>query len=68
LKVILQTYMCRNISTNVEWGQAEGLGCADPGARTPSALAEIFRGIISSMCFKFTKKLTNRHLAPYGSI
>ena len=28
-------------------GRAEGLACADPGARTPSALAEI----IGSSCF-----------------
>ena len=26
-------------------GRAEGLACADPGARTPSALAEIFKYI-----------------------
>ena len=26
-------------------GRAEGLACADPGARTPSALAEISEGL-----------------------
>ena len=29
-------------------GRAEGLACADPGARTPSALAEIFVPVTES--------------------
>ena len=33
--------MCAGIFPLVSmWGRAEGLACADPGARTPSALAE----------------------------
>ena len=27
--------MCRKISASVDGGRAEGLACADPGARTP---------------------------------
>ena len=31
------------ISAHVDGGRAEGLACADPGARTPSAWAELFQ-------------------------
>ena len=39
--------------------RAEGLACADPGARTPSALAEILTMIIQILeLFKITVLLT----------
>ena len=36
--------MRRKISAHVDGDRAEGLACADPGAMTPSALAEITFG------------------------
>ena len=49
--------MCRKISASVNGGRAEGLACADPGARTPIGASRnyyTYRGVLEIIAHSFS--------------